>query len=118
MRAILLATTIAASALFLGGCASGNLAGSSLLPSATSAYHVSHISHNSVRGGVLIATVHLSSPTSVGGGPPPNPTSVGGGPPPNPTSVGGGPPPNPTSVGGGPPPNPTSVGGGPPPNPT
>ncbi|MFY9738773.1 MAG: hypothetical protein WAK11_06925 [Candidatus Cybelea sp.] len=82
MRAILLATTLAAPALVLGGCASGNLPGSSLLPSANQAAHVLRVSHNSV-GGSIPSSVGGSIPSSVGGS---IPSSVGGS---IPSSVGG-----------------------------
>jgi hypothetical protein len=105
MRAILLATTLVAPALVLGGCASGNLPGGGLLPSANQAVHVLHISHNSV-GGSIPSSVGGSIPSSVGGS---IPSSVGGS---IPSSVGGSIPSlhrsAPSSVGGS---IPSSVGG-------
>ena len=82
MRAILLATTLVAPALVLGGCASGNLPGSSLLPSANQSARAFHISHESVGGsipssvgGSIPSAVRHSKPSSVGGS---IPSSVGG----------------------------------------
>jgi hypothetical protein len=99
MRAILLATTLVAPALVLGGCASGNLPGSSLLPSANQSARAFHISHesvggsipSSVGGSIPSALRHHLKPSSVGGS---IPSSVGGS---IPSSVGGS---IPSSVGG------------------
>jgi hypothetical protein len=123
MRTILLVIVFAAPVL-LGGCAGGNLQGSSLLPSTSQAVHA-HYNLDSVGGGPpsVKANGRVSHNTdSVGAGPPKalgafaqSSDSVGGGPPALPgqktDSVGGGPPMKHTkmhhnsgdSVGGGPP---------------